>query len=290
MSFSSSVKSELCKISGDEPCCHRALLAALTFFAGRAVSKDKFVISTENAAISRLVHTLSKKIISENVHSSIKGRGKIHLYTLEVTDAANFLQSWGMSGFSRKINHDLLRRDCCKRSFIRGAFLGGGYIIAPDKAYHLEIITHFKQLRDDFCQILDFFDIQPKWTTRNGRYVFYFKGSEKISDLLAIMGAHNSMMHFLNVKIVKEMRGDANRLVNCESANVDKSISASLAQINAIENIGLRNIPENLQQIARLRMGHPHLSLKELGELHDPPMTKSVANHALQRIVKRSET
>jgi hypothetical protein len=185
-----------------------------------------------------------------------------------------------------RIKWEHLKRDCCKRAFVRGAFLGGGYIIEPEKSYHLEMLVTSAGLRNNFEELMQFFGIEAKWIRRSGAYVFYFKGSEQIVDILTIIGAHKSMMEFLNVKIEKEMRGDVNRIVNCETANVEKSISASLRQIRAIETIGIDNLPDSLRTIARMRLENRECSLKELGGLMMPPLTKSAVNHLMRKIME----
>ena len=200
-------------------------------------------------------------------------------------------QSMGFRLFSKtnadaksKIDWDLLIDDKTKRAFLRGAFLAGGYISDPYKNYHAEILVSFSKLRKDFESLLEGVGLPNKWVKKPKFFAFYFKDSEVISDLLAIMGANKAMLNFLEIKVEKEDSGNLNRKINIETANYDKTISASLKQIEKINKIGIENLPINLRDIAKLRIDNPTKSLSELSELAGK--SKSHINQALIKISK----
>jgi len=203
-------------------------------------------------------------------------------------------QSLGFRLFSKenedsnsKIDWDLLIDDNCKRAFLRGAFLASGYLSDPRKNYHAEILVPFSKLRKDFENILDELGLQKKWVKKLKSYSFYFKDSEVISDLLGLMGANKSMLDFLSVKVEKEDSGNINRKINIETANYDKTIEASLKQIEKINEIGIESLPINLREIAQLRIDNPTKSLSELAEIAHA--TRSHINQALLKIAKIEE-
>jgi len=190
------------------------------------------------------------------------------------------------------VNLGVLEEDCCRRSFIRGAFLTGGAITDPEKNYHLELVTdHFKVSRETFSLLLDmgFF---PKETSRNGNYVTYFKQSSAIEDFLTLIGAPIHAMKLMSAKIEKDIRNSVNRKVNCDTANVSKTVDASAAQIIAIRMIeaagAYEALPEKLRQTADLRLQNPELSIKELADISMPPVTKSCLNHRLRKLTEIS--
>lgn len=181
-----------------------------------------------------------------------------------------------------------LHLDCCKRAYLRGAFLAGGSMSDPNKAYHLEIVSESKEQIERLQSMLKSFGLEGKSIPRKKMYVLYLKEGTQISELVGIMGGFVSMMEFENIRILKDMRNRVNRKVNCETANIHKVVSASMKQLEDIEYIkkilGLEKLPENLRQIASVRLEYPEASLKELGELLDPPIGKSGVNHRLRKL------
>ncbi|MDR1913715.1 MAG: DNA-binding protein WhiA [Clostridiales bacterium] len=181
-----------------------------------------------------------------------------------------------------------LEKNCCKRAYIRGAFIESGSLNAPEKAYHLEFINPNREYVDILVYAIEFFDIRAKVTERKGHWVVYFKEGEHVVDLLNIMGAHNSLLNFENARIVKNMRNNVNRIVNCETANLSKTVTASIKQINDIKTIaritGLGYLSTQLKEVALIRLKYEEATLKEIGVMLSPPVGKSGVNHRLRKI------
>ena len=180
-----------------------------------------------------------------------------------------------------------------KRAYIRGAFLGGGSISNPEKTYHLEFVTHNLDYANELSKLINEYGLSSKVIQRKSSYVVYIKEGEQIVDLLNIIGAHSSLLELENIRIMKEMRNNVNRLVNCETANLSKTVNAAVRQIESIKliqrEIGLNRLAKNLREIAELRLEYPDESLKELGAMLNPPVGKSGVNHRLRRIEKIAE-
>ena len=176
---------------------------------------------------------------------------------------------------------------------MRGTFLGAGTISHPEKGYHMEIVCNSSTLANDLKRLINSFGLRSKVTTRKNNYVVYLKESEQISDFLALLGANKHVMEFENVRIVKELRNKTNRIVNCESANLDKTINSASRQIETIRLIeskgGLACLPEKLREIAVLRLENPDSSLTELGQMLDPPLKKSGVSHRFRKIEEIAE-
>jgi DNA-binding protein WhiA len=176
------------------------------------------------------------------------------------------------------IRKDLARKECCRRAYIRGAFLGGGSVTNPERTYHLEFVNHTLEHAEDLSSIINSYGLSSKVIQRKGSYVVYLKEGEQIVDLLNIIGAHNSLLNLENVRIYKEMRNNVNRLVNCETANLSKTVNAAVRQVESIKfiknTVGLKKLPQSLRQVAEARINHPDSSLKELGEMLDPSCGK----------------
>jgi hypothetical protein len=183
---------------------------------------------------------------------------------------------------------NLIKHEDCTKAFIRGAFLGGGSISDPEKNYHMEFVTNNEDFANSLKDLINTLGFNCKIVARKNNYVVYLKESEQISDLLSIIGGHNALLSLQNTKIVKEMRNNVNRIVNCETANLTKTVNASVRQVENIklieETIGIKSLPENLQEIARLRIACEDMTLKELGEMLNPPIGKSGVNHRLRKI------
>ncbi|MDR1774832.1 MAG: DNA-binding protein WhiA [Clostridioides sp.] len=175
-----------------------------------------------------------------------------------------------------------------RKAYIRGAFLGSGSISSPNKSYHMEFVTNSEHYANSLKELINSMGFNSKVVPRKNNYIVYLKESEQISDLLSIIGAHNALLNLQNAKVLKEMRNNVNRIVNCETANLSKIVNASVKQIediNYIQNkIGISKLPNNLQQVAIARLEYEEMSLKELGEILDPPIGKSGVNHRLRKI------
>lgn len=306
MSFSTSSKNELARIIPDDNNEIIAELAAIIRISGSlqlmGFERINVKISTENAAIARKIFKILKNKF--NIHTEImvkknKNLKKNNSYILIITN------SMGASDLLKKlkiIKHDkhfyinsgiseeILVNDRCKKAYIRGAFLGSGSVSDPEKAYHLEFVTNNEEYSMQLRDLLNSFNFNSKIVLRKNNYVVYIKESDQICDLLNVIGAHTALLNFESTRIVKEMRNNVNRLVNCETANLSKTVNAAVRQMENIkyikDTIGLEKLPDNLKEIAYLRIECEDLSLKELGEILVPPVGKSGVNHRLRRIEK----
>ena len=191
------------------------------------------------------------------------------------------------------MHHRLLKQNCCRRAFIRGAFLAVGSVSDPEKSYHFEIVCATEPKARQIQSIMATFDIEAKIVMRKRYYVAYIKEGSQIVDMLNVMEAHLSLMELENIRILKEMRGNVNRQVNCETANINKTVSAAVKQINDIvfirDTAGFESLPPGLAQIARARLEKPEATLKELGEDLEPPVGKSGVNHRLRKLCELAE-
>jgi len=305
MSFSSEVKDELSRQISTARHCLIAEIAAIISMCGRiSISTDdkySIRIHTENIAVARKYFTLLKKTF--NINTEISIRQNTHLkksrtYTLAVLDheagvkilrAAKLFNEYNEIQESMStVDNVVIQRTCCKRAFIRGVFLAAGSISNPDKFYHLEIVCTGKSKARQIQEILQCFDIDAKIILRKKYYVLYIKEGSQIVDMLNVMEAHVALMNLENVRILKEMRNSVNRQVNCETANINKTVSAAVKQIADIKLIQVTGrfdlLPDNLQEIAQVRLEYPEASLKELGLLLNPQVGKSGVNHRLRKL------
>lgn len=309
MSFSSNVKKELTCVPLGARHCMLAEIAAMLIMAGDIKYEDgKFSIKfqTENAAIARKYFTMVKKtfnINTEVVLNTNKKFQKKQIYVLRLTDTKASEKILRATTLLKEENGRLTLRDhvdlttiqsmCCKRAYLRGAFLGAGSVSDPEKGYHLEFVNPTARHAEFLQEVMTLLEMEPKVVPRKNNYVLYLKEGTQIVDLLNIMGAHVALMELENVRIVKEMRNNINRIVNCETANLKKTVSAAVRQMQDIEyvqnTIGISALPENLQQVATYRLEYPSSTLKELGELLNPPVGKSGVNHRLKKISEIAE-
>lgn len=312
MSFSLTVKNELCRLENTDKCCLLSELSAAVRLNGTVNIFGKgdinLKITTENAAFARRVYTQIKKffgICPEVIIRKSKKLKKHASYILVITSghgSEQLLDSIGIGiektedcntdelVFKNKSN---LKKSCCRKAFLRGAFLAGGSVSDPEKTYHLEITAHNRRLAQDLSRILGTFGLNAKIVRRKGSYVTYLKEGENIVDLLNIAGAHSALMELENVRILKGMRNSVNRIVNCETANLEKTVNASIRQVENIkyikEKAGFDILPDNLREIAELRLQYSDANLIELGQLLVPPLGKSGVNHRLRKLDKIAE-
>lgn len=304
MSFSSDTKQELTRINPDKKCCQLAEIAgflrmcgSITLMGGRMGVR----LTTENPATARLFVKLLKSYFDTRADLNVEEAAALkkgHAYQLTITPDMNadlILRETGILGVKEGSNYitdgiksDLIRRKCCKKAYLRGVFLGSGTISAPQRGYHLEMVCNSEYLAGDVKKLINSFGLNAKVTQRKEQYVVYLKDSEQIIDLLNILGAHGQLLTFENIKIMKEMRNKTNRIMNCENANLDKTVNTAGRQIACIEKIesvrGLASLPPKLFEAATLRIQHPEATLAELAELADPPLAKSGLNHRLKKI------
>lgn len=309
MSFSGNVKEELLRQEDPARHCRIAELAAIIAFHGEIVrlSTKEIILrlSAENESIIRKCFTLLEKTFKINGEVSIDKRivKKNNRFTIDVEDpeeTVKILQAVKLLTADRRPIHSdtlvsqmVIQKNCCRRAFLRGAFLCAGSISDPEKFYHFEIVctTPAKALQQQ--EIIQSFEIDAKIVKRKKYHVVYVKEGAQIVELLGLMGAGVSLMNLENVRILKGMRNTVNRKVNCETANINKTVNAAVKQMEDIiyirDTVGLHRLPENLEETALLRLEYPQASLKELGTLLSIPVGKSGINHRLRKICSIAE-
>lgn len=308
MSFSSKVKNEIARCEVDKCCCELAELAAIVRMNAtislKGLNKLSLKMTTENAATARRIFSLLKDRYDEDIDVVVKRSKQLkkkNIYLIIISNEELAKKILIDIGFISKDTLDILNPEyrvdkkiiknrCCKRAYIRGSFLGGGSISNPEKSYHLEFTTNNKEHSDNLCEIINSFNLSAKVVQRKENYVVYLKEGSQIVDLLNIIGAHQALLNFENVRVLKDMRNNVNRLVNCETANLSKTIDASMKQVENIKLIqdtkGLHTLPPKLREIAYLRLEYRDATLKEIGEMLDPPVSKSGVNHRFRNIEK----
>lgn len=297
MSFAGEVKQELLEQTGKSRHCQLAELAALFSSFGQVVIGEDgdytIKFATENLTVWKKCYILVKKAFHIVPDLSIRGHHQFLLYILDDEDALAFMKEIQVLDSTRLAAEPLIRRQCCKRAFLRGIFLACGSVTDPHSRYHLELAVGSRDRAIRIQEIIGVFGLEAKIIERKSGYVVYMKEGAAIVDFLNITGAHVALMEFENVRILKEMRNSINRQVNCETANIKKTVSAASRQTEDIrfihDTIGFGNLSENLSQIARVRLENPEVTLKELGEKLDPPIGKSGVNHRLRKLSEIAE-
>lgn len=302
MSFSGKVKDELSKQCPVARHCQIAEVAAIISLCGRiGISQNDTYsvrIHTENIAVARKYFTLLKKAYNIDTEISIRQSSKLRNYTItikhhkdamKVLQASKLIDEYGEICENLSVSSNILiQKECCKRAFIRGAFLASGSISDPEKFYHFEIVCTTEDKAVQLKNIIQYFNIDAKIVERKKHFVVYIKEGAGIVDILNVMEAYVALMDLENVRILKEMRNSVNRKVNCETANLKKTVSAAVKQIEDIkfirDKVGLSVLSDNLEEMARLRLDNPDASLKELGEMLTPAVGKSGVNHRLRKI------
>lgn len=311
MSFALDVKKELTTVPVTKKCCQLAQIAGFLRFAGSMTLSDGkwgVRISTHNPAVARLFKTLIKEYFGTKGSLSIDNAdvpvGGGHTYELNITPEMNsegILRESGMLGVKEGYNYmtdgisaEIIKKRCCKKAYLRGAFLACGTMTDPAKTYHLELPCDREYLAGDVRKLINSFGLKARITQRRGRYVVYLKDGEQISDFLGVIGAGTHLLRFEDVRVTKEVRGRVNRINNCESANLQKSVNAAQKQIADIKKIeknrGLDSLPLKLRQAAALRLENPELPLSELAAIMDPPLAKSGLNHRFAKLAEIAES
>ena len=310
MSYSKDIKTELCGMEIAKPCCKRALLYGMLLFC-TLFSRDKIKYITECRASAELfLHLLDALYtIKGNLYEAQKkGRDP---ESIEEEEAENFRSSYKITVPQKKqidkmaelfengslspyrIRKELLLCEHCRELFVRGAFLASGTVSNPKLSYHLELSTPYRNLSCDMQNLLSELYLSPKIAVRKNSYVIYYKESEKIEDFLTVVGASKAAFQLMNYKILKDLRNNTNRVVNCETANIGKSVQAARVVAEAVDRLmssgKFEALPEDLKQAALLRVEYQELSLKELGEMMTPKLTKSGVNHRLKKIIEYSK-
>lgn len=310
MTFSAITKNEISKIVVTNKCCQLALLSALIKMTGtvqiHGVKKIGVKLSTENASIARMMFSLLKGCFEINTRVVVRKNRhlkKNNNYTLYIDSDMGSYEILKVTGILQesdkglklnyKLPHYLIKKACCRKAYLRGVFLGGGSISDPEKTYHLELVTNNEDFAEDIKELMNHYELGAKVVLRKGNYVVYIKEGEHIVNFLNIIGAHNALLNLENIRIYKEMRNNVNRIVNCETANLDKTLNASLRQIDNIkyikDTIGLNKLPTGLAEVAELRLSYSEASLKELGEMMSPVVGKSGVNHRLRKLDQIAE-
>jgi DNA-binding protein WhiA len=307
--FYTETKGELARMMPESECCVLSELSAIARSCGRLEirqndggSDSVFEIRTESAASARkiMAHVRSIFKFKPKVRfTHRRGRRSRNQYIVELpynTETLKVLQDLGVvsqkrGGVSLRngVPWHLLTKQCCLRTYLRGVFLGRGYVQNPEKEYHMEFMTDSPDHAKGIVRVAESFNVTPKIAGRKKGYMVYVKGGDDVAQLLRVMGAYSAVLTLESVRVLRGVRGDVNRVVNCETANVTKAVDAGLAQVEAIQKIneviGLRSLAPGLQEIAELRLANPEMTLRELGQMLSPPISKSAVNHRMRRLI-----
>ncbi|MCI6091176.1 DNA-binding protein WhiA [bacterium] len=309
MSFSGNVKEELSHHLGSARHCRIAETAAIISICGGVMidSRGRYSlkIHTENLSVARKCFTLLTKTFNIRTDIAIRTnrmKGSVSYYivvkehdaALRILQATKLIDQYGeVEEELSVVRNIVIQETCCKRAFIRGAFLASGSMSDPEKSYHFEIVCATREKAEQIQKIMKCFELDGKIVLRKKSFVVYLKEGSQIADVLNVMEAHVALMEFENVRILKDMRNTVNRKVNCETANINKTVSAAVKQIDDIRYIqetkGLDKLPEGLKDMALTRLTYPEASLKELGSLLTPPVGKSGVNHRLRKLSEMAE-
>lgn len=295
MSFSYDTKNELCRLPVQRLCCARAeaygiLLYCSTFHPGEVR------VVTENPNFAARLPRLFHRAFGLRFDRQPEPEQQEGKRVFQLTDGKKLDHIINLLGYDPRqnpvlhINFGMLEEECCRSAFLRGVFFAGGSITDPAKRYHLELTTSHMQVSRELDVLLRECGYPPKSVSRNGSFVTYFKQSHQIEDFLTLIGAPVAAMNVMTAKMEKDLRNSVNRRLNCDSANLDKAVGAAQEQLEAIRKLEVAGIlekqPEKLRQTASLRAANPELTLSELAEEFDPPVTKSCLNHRLRKLVE----
>lgn len=301
MSFSSTIKNELARIAVVQLDEVLAELAGLVRMCGRihwaGSGRLSLSLTTENAGVARRIFTFVKRSYTEEVTVSMAKnfkRKRMTSYHIEIPDRESALALLNDVEFIHNenvfmpvypVSEMFIKDDGMRRAYIRGSFLGAGSVSNPERSYHLEFVCEREDHAKDLAQMIASYGLRPKQSLRKEQHIVYFKDAEQISDMLSLLGAHQGVLKFEDIRVVKDMRNRINRQVNCETANLTKTVDAAMRQIRAIEALKKAGrLPLELEEVANLRIRYPDASLKEIGQLLDPPLGKSGINHRLKKI------
>lgn len=295
MSFSNAVKAELAHIWPGHNCCRRAELAGLILAGGRftdAAETPVLYLTTAQPAVARIVYRLLKACGGT---PRVRSGGHFYHINLPLTAANRRLLSSWYSGYNlhAEISLHRLRRagitsSCCQRSFLRGVFLAAGSVNGPRSDYHLEMVLLSPEAGSCVKRLVSPFGVTPRMVYRRGNWVLYIKEAEQIGQFLNVIQAHASLLEFESARVFKEVKSRVNRLVNCDTANLNRTVEASMRQTASItalkEHMDLRDLPSGLREVAELRLNYPDVSLRELGQMLSPRVGKATVNYRLNRL------
>jgi hypothetical protein len=304
MSFAAQTKKELTLLESDS-CCEKAELSALIRMNGTVSLTNKRIvldISTENAAIARRMYTLLKRHFPVPTELLVRKKMRLkknNVYMVRVPGGVEeLLKELAITAegfqFHPSIDKELIRKPCCKRAYLRGAFLAGGSVNNPEgSSYHLEIASMYEEHCRALVELANRFHLNARFIERKKGFILYIKEGEKIIEFLNIIGAHQALFKFEDVRIMRDMRNSVNRIVNCETANLNKTIGAAVRQIDNIKllqkEVGLENLPEKLREVAEIRLQYPDINLKEVGAMLKGQVSKSGVNHRLRKLDEWAE-
>jgi len=294
MSYSHDTKAEICRLAPGSSCCAIAECYGMLLF-GNTFNTREIRIITGNKVLGKHIVDLFLSAFTTSF-DTMPDEDESGKQAYVINDPVKISRIFEIYGFSKEnllahhVNLGILEDECCRTSFIRGAFLTGGTVTDPEKSYHLEIVTdHYNVSRQTYSLLLEM-GFSPKETSRGGNYIIYFKQSSAIEDFLTLIGAPIHAMKLMSAKIEKDVRNSVNRKVNCDTANVTKTVDAAAAQIESIERIkaagSFEALPDRLKQTATLRLENPELSIKELADISVPPVTKSCMNHRMRKLAE----
>ena len=298
VSCSAAANAEICKIIPGRECCAVAECFGILLFSN-TFTTDSIKIITESREFAMILPKLFKRAFNINfdMFPSMESPGKLIFQILDPEKIELIMETFGFGvedTLSLHVNLPLLEEDCCRTSFLRGAFLAGGSVTDPEKGYHMEITTtHQSVARESYVLMQEIAGFYPKTAKRAGTQVLYVKNSDQVADFLAFLGAPVAAMGIMETRLEKELNNKVNRRCNCDDANTSKVVEAAQEQITAIrilrERGVLENLPGKLKQAAIAREEHPSSSLSELAGMMDPPITKPAMNHRLKKLMEMAK-
>ncbi len=304
MSFASTVKKELTTLEVHREHAKAELTALIRMSGSVSIYNQQLIlnIQSENAAIARRMYSLLRdhyQVVGELIVRRKMKLKKNNVYIVrlkqQVKEILEDLDIFDGLSFTTHVSQEILENEQKQRSYLRGAFLAGGSVNSPETSrYHLEIYSNYEDHNNHICDMMNQFGFNARTIDRRNGFITYLKEAEKIADFLALVGSHNAMMKFEDVRIVRDMRNSVNRLVNCETANMNKTIDAAAKQIENItfidEMVGLDRLPVKLREVAIIRLENPEVSMKELGEMvPSGVISKSGINHRIRKINEFAE-
>ena len=303
MSYSSQAKDELCGYEPESVCCLLAELSGIVCAAGSVIyrggGEKRLSIETENSAVAQRTLRLLHDVFDVQAQLVTMQRARLggrstHRIVVGGDEASFVLEGCGVDVTQRRgVPKEVTVRKCCRRSFLRGVFLASGSVTDPHKEYHLEFVLGDEAFAAALVRLIARFDLAAHTTKRRQMSLVYLKGQSEITDMLSIFGAQNARFEMEDAYIRKVFRNNANRAVNCDSANVQRAVTAASRQVEAIRKLlaikGENSLPPVLRQTAELRLSHPDVPLEELGQLCDPPVGKSGINHRLRKLEQMAQ-
>lgn len=295
MSFCSKAKAELCKIPISKTCCAVAESYGVLLFCN-TFSPTSIRIVTESRDLAQRLPKLFQKAFSLKFDQTPETEQGKQIFSMD--DPRKIHRIYDVFGLEAattvalQVNLGILEEDCCRVSFLRGAFMAGGSVTDPEKRYHLELATSHLRVSREVKHLMEEVGFAPKCVTRAGSHVLYFKQSDQIEDFLTTLGAPVCAMGIMEAKVEKDLRNGVNRRVNCETANLGKAVDAAQEQLAAIRRLKERGLyeelPQKLKETAQLRQDHPEATLLELSQMQDPPVSKSAINHRMRKLMELS--